>query len=218
MWRFGSLNKLGKAVSKHKDVRASYIHWWVRRSISSTCPVSQADIGLTAEQQEFKEVAHEFARKELLPYAAKWDRSKHFPVDTLRAAAQLGFGGIFVGDDVGTFYSGKISSWWNTARLGMISSLLRSFEVPVQYDAGGSSLGRADAAVIFEALASGDISVTAYLTIHNMVANCIDKYVVSGIELLHIMSPTHELQTNHNDITGHADMGLRSSVSNIYQT
>lgn len=40
---------------------------------------------------------------------------------------------------------------------------------------GGSALGRADAAVIFEALAYGDISVTAYLTIHNMVANCIDK-------------------------------------------
>ena len=43
------------------------------------------------------------------------------------------------------------------------------------YHAGGSSLGRADAAVIFEALAYGDISVTAYLTIHNMVASCIDK-------------------------------------------
>lgn len=41
--------------------------------------------------------------------------------------------------------------------------------------AGGSSLGRADAAVIFESLAYGDISVTAYLTIHNMVASCIDK-------------------------------------------
>jgi hypothetical protein len=40
---------------------------------------------------------------------------------------------------------------------------------------GGSALGRADAAVIFEALAYGDISATAYLTIHNMVANCIDK-------------------------------------------
>lgn len=40
---------------------------------------------------------------------------------------------------------------------------------------GGSSLGRADAVVIFEALAYGDISVAAYLTIHNMVASCIDK-------------------------------------------
>lgn len=32
--------------------------------------------------------------------------------------------------------------------------------------------------MIFEALAYGDIPVTAYLTIHNMVANCIDKYVL----------------------------------------
>lgn len=53
----------------------------------------------------------------------------------------------------------------------------------IKHGTGGSSLSRADAAVIFEALAYGDISVTAYLTIHNMVANCIDKYVLSGIEL-----------------------------------
>ena len=55
-------------------------------------------------------------------------------MDTLRRAAELGFGGIYVGEDV-----------------------------------GGSGLGRGDAAVIFEALAYGDASTTAYLTIHNMV-------------------------------------------------
>ena len=39
----------------------------------------------------------------------------------------------------------------------------------VSEDVGGSGLGRADAAVIYQALAYGDVSTTAYLTIHNMV-------------------------------------------------
>ena len=38
-------------------------------------------------------MAEDFARRELLPYAASWDEKKHFPVDTLRAAAELGFAG-----------------------------------------------------------------------------------------------------------------------------
>ena len=60
-----------------------------------------AQIGLTEDQVEFQAVAQDFAEKELLPFAAEWDACKHFPVDKLRAAAQLGFGGILVGDDVG---------------------------------------------------------------------------------------------------------------------
>ena len=42
-----------------------------------------------------------FARDELLPHAAAWDATKHFPVDTLRRAAELGFAGIYVREDVG---------------------------------------------------------------------------------------------------------------------
>ena len=42
-----------------------------------------------------------FAWEELLPHAAAWDADKHFPVDTLRRAAELGFAGIYVRDDVG---------------------------------------------------------------------------------------------------------------------
>lgn len=40
----------------------------------------------------------------------------------------------------------------------------------------GTGLGRLDAAVIFESLSYGDIPVTAYLSIHNMVAGVIDKF------------------------------------------
>ena len=47
-------------------------------------------------QLEFQNVARDFARKELLPHASEWDEKKHFPVQTLRAAAQLGFGGLYI--------------------------------------------------------------------------------------------------------------------------
>ena len=51
---------------------------------------------LLVMQLEFQKVARDFARKELLPHASEWDEKKHFPVETLRAAAQLGFGGLYI--------------------------------------------------------------------------------------------------------------------------
>lgn len=43
-------------------------------------------------------------------------------------------------------------------------------------DIGGSQLTRFDAALIFEQLAVGCISTSAYLSIHNMVTSLVDKY------------------------------------------
>lgn len=48
--------------------------------------------------------------------------------------------------------------------------------VYVNEDVGGAGLSRADAVAIFEELAYGDPTVTAYITIHNMVAWMIDAY------------------------------------------
>jgi len=48
--------------------------------------------------------------------------------------------------------------------------------VYVRDDVGGSGFTRADAVAIFEELAVGDPTVTAYLTIHNMVAWMIDAF------------------------------------------
>ncbi len=59
------------------------------------------DFHLTEEQRAFQEVARQFARDEMMPRAREWDETSHFPVDTLRKAAQLGFGGIYVREDVG---------------------------------------------------------------------------------------------------------------------
>jgi alkylation response protein AidB-like acyl-CoA dehydrogenase len=59
------------------------------------------DFELTEEQRAIKETARAFARDEMMPFARQWDEDEHFPVDTLRQAAALGFAGIYVGADVG---------------------------------------------------------------------------------------------------------------------
>ena len=46
----------------------------------------------------------------------------------------------------------------------------------VRDDVGGAGLARTDAVVIYEALAEGDPSIAAYISIHNMVAGIIDVY------------------------------------------
>ncbi len=46
----------------------------------------------------------------------------------------------------------------------------------VREEFGGSGLGRLDSALIFEALATGCPSVSAYISIHNMCAGMIDRF------------------------------------------
>src|SRR3984893_15151135 len=59
------------------------------------------DFELSEEQRAIQETARAFARAEMMPHARDWDENETFPVATLRAAAALGFGGIYVKDDVG---------------------------------------------------------------------------------------------------------------------
>ncbi len=56
-----------------------------------------------------------------------------------------------------------------TAALGMAG-------IYVSESSGGTGLSRLDAALIFEALAEGCPAISAYLSIHNMVAWMIDRY------------------------------------------
>jgi alkylation response protein AidB-like acyl-CoA dehydrogenase len=99
------------------------------------------DFQLNEDQQAISDAARAFASAELAPHSARWDEEEVFPVNTLRAAAALGFAGIYVDPEV-----------------------------------GGSGLGRLDAALIFEALAHGDVSTAAYLSIHNMASWMIDRF------------------------------------------
>ena len=59
------------------------------------------DFNLTEDQRAFQATARQFAREQMAPNARAWDEGEIFPVEALRQAAVLGFGGIYVKDDVG---------------------------------------------------------------------------------------------------------------------
>ncbi|HXQ46937.1 MAG TPA: acyl-CoA dehydrogenase family protein [Caulobacteraceae bacterium] len=48
--------------------------------------------------------------------------------------------------------------------------------IVIDPEMGGAGLGRLDAAIIFEALAHGDVSTAAFLSIHNMASWMIDRF------------------------------------------
>jgi len=59
------------------------------------------DFNLTEDQRAIEDAARAFAVAELAPHSARWDEESHFPVDVMRKAAELGFAGLYVREDVG---------------------------------------------------------------------------------------------------------------------
>jgi len=104
-------------------------------------PLDEAVFDLPEATRELRETALAFARDRLAPHAQDWDERRHFPVDVLREAAQLGMAALYVREE-----------------------------------SGGAGLSRLDAAVVFEALATGCPTISAFLSIHNMVAWMIDRF------------------------------------------
>ncbi|GGB53920.1 acyl-CoA dehydrogenase [Oceanisphaera marina] len=104
------------------------------------------DFELSDEQRAFVELAEGFARHELEPHAAAWDKDHHFPVDVLQHAGALGFCALYTPEA-----------------------------------AGGLGLSRLDASLIFERLAMGCTSTTAFLTIHNMVTWMVASFGTSAV-------------------------------------
>lgn len=103
--------------------------------------VEAGQFELNAEQLAIQEMTRAFAAERVAPFALEWDKARHFPDDVIRATGELGFGGIYVSDDV-----------------------------------GGSGLGRLDAVLIFEALASACPAFSSFISIHNMAAWMIDRF------------------------------------------
>src|SRR5947209_2008684 len=56
---------------------------------------------LTEEQRLLRDTAHEFARRELAPHAAEWDREARFPKEAIAELGRLGFMGMLVPDAFG---------------------------------------------------------------------------------------------------------------------
>ncbi|CCF20693.1 acyl-CoA dehydrogenase [Pseudorhizobium banfieldiae] len=65
---------------------------------------------LTEEQAAIRQMAQDFTREEIAPFALEWDREKHFPVETIRNAGALGMGAIYVRDDIGGTGLGRVES------------------------------------------------------------------------------------------------------------
>ncbi|MES2173582.1 MAG: acyl-CoA dehydrogenase family protein [Pseudomonadota bacterium] len=65
---------------------------------------------LTEDQRAIQEMAQRFTADAITPHAAEWDEKHIFPRDTIRAAADLGFGGIYVSEESGGIGLGRLES------------------------------------------------------------------------------------------------------------
>ena len=65
---------------------------------------------LTDDQLQIQEMARKFTADAITPHAAEWDEKHIFPRDTIRAAAELGFGSIYVSEESGGIGLGRFEA------------------------------------------------------------------------------------------------------------
>ncbi|WP_417613829.1 acyl-CoA dehydrogenase family protein [Parasphingorhabdus sp.] len=65
---------------------------------------------LTEDQLAIQEMAQKFTADAITPHAAEWDENHVFPRDTIKQAAELGFGGIYVSEESGGIGLGRLES------------------------------------------------------------------------------------------------------------
>src|SRR3546814_1147660 len=70
--------------------------------------MSQFD--LTDDQRQIQEMASKFTADAITPHAAEWDAKHIFPRDTIRQAAELGFGSIYVSEESGGIGLGRLEA------------------------------------------------------------------------------------------------------------
>jgi alkylation response protein AidB-like acyl-CoA dehydrogenase len=70
--------------------------------------MSQFD--LTDDQRQIQELAQQFTAAEITPHAAEWDEKHIFPRPTIKSAAELGFGAIYVSEESGGIGLGRLES------------------------------------------------------------------------------------------------------------
>lgn len=56
---------------------------------------------LNPSQIELRDLARDFVRREIVPFAADWDKRRHTPIDVLQRLGQLGFFGVCVPEQWG---------------------------------------------------------------------------------------------------------------------
>jgi alkylation response protein AidB-like acyl-CoA dehydrogenase len=68
------------------------------------------DFALNDDQRAIQDAARQFAEAELAPHSAEWDESKHFPVEVMQLAAEMGFCGIYTGEEHGGMALGRVEA------------------------------------------------------------------------------------------------------------
>ncbi len=69
-----------------------------------------SQFNLTDDQRQIQEMAQRFTADAITPHAAEWDEKHIFPRDTIRAAAELGFGSIYVSEEGGGIGLGRLEA------------------------------------------------------------------------------------------------------------
>lgn len=68
------------------------------------------DFQLSDERAAIRDMARSFAMEQIAPHALDWDRDRHFPLDVLKQAAELGLGGMMVAEAQGGSGLGRLDS------------------------------------------------------------------------------------------------------------
>jgi alkylation response protein AidB-like acyl-CoA dehydrogenase len=68
------------------------------------------DFALNDDQRAIQDAARQFAEAELAPHSAEWDETKHFPVDVMRLAADMGFCGVYTAEEHGGMALGRVEA------------------------------------------------------------------------------------------------------------
>ena len=68
------------------------------------------DFALNDDQRAIQDAARAFADAELALHSAQWDEDKHFPVDVMKSAAEMGFCGIYTGEEHGGMALGRVEA------------------------------------------------------------------------------------------------------------
>ena len=65
---------------------------------------------LNDDQLAIQEMARRFTADAITPNAARWDEEHHVPREVVKAAGELGFGAIYVSEEMGGIGLGRIES------------------------------------------------------------------------------------------------------------
>lgn len=106
------------------------------------------NFSLTPEQQSIQDMARQFAKNSLAPYASVWDRDSFFPVETIKNAGSLGLGGLFIDEKFGgtnlsrtdgilifeELSQGCVSTAAYLSIHNMVGGLIQKFGTPTQHE------------------------------------------------------------------------------------